>query len=262
MGTSQSPEMIRDQLRVQQQALQPMVAETGRVIGHAARDGYEWMRNIAGVQFGEPNISVVQDASLVIGTLYQVEHQIAGFRQTLPGCEVYGVESAGIQRRERRVSLFGRTMKLCEAEPSAVYVETHKLSAEDAYVRRPPHARFRINQHGAAFFNESRKHTRPLKTIGRPQDYAMRSADVLYYTSPDELREDYAAQYTGALAVTSMVVTGINLSHGVEIDQAPILQLMDRWQQVSETSQGILSDSLKRVVPFALALRGGVTLHT
>jgi len=91
-----------------------------------------------------------------------------------------------------------------------------------------------ISVKGYAKFGGNTKYTYPRVGI-----VSRDMGELLGYKTSEELRTDYALRFTGALAVTNMVATGLAVAHGIETRTLGIPALVEEWQQASP--EGTLS---------------------
>ncbi len=100
-----------------------------------------------------------------------------------------------------------------------------------------------ISTHGYATFNRRTDNTEPRVTAGNLAD------KHFGYQSPEALRADYVQKYTGALAVTNIVVTSLSLAHGIETDVSGIRILVEEWQQTSPEGARALDPAMAVFLP-------------
>lgn len=225
--------------------LSGLARKTHRCIGKVARHAYEQLGALP--LAGESNISAWTEPDSIFGLEEIRLHWPAeGPPVRLPGKPGYVVLRAETQRHDTKIS--GKAVVGVDVE-----VSDHLIEDGD---------RFTITSNGTAFafaFDEysyvyplePRRQVRGTSNLGT-RTYGQ------YYNTVQEVRDDHASNYTGALAVTGLVVASIDAAYGVHVETGGLESLLEAWRDVGITEHGNMDARLAAFLPPDLALQAGV----
>jgi hypothetical protein len=134
------------------------------------------------------------------------------------------------------------------------------ISKTPVTARQSPDSLLSITTDGTVACNLRTDFTAPRKHIPHPRSFfkpADQAPENTYYENRAALRDDYAAVYSGALAVAGTIGRCLSAQHGIQTDIAPLQDLIDAWQDVRMSDAGRIAPTLVPILYPDLATQAG-----
>jgi hypothetical protein len=198
--------------------LNPLITETHDFIGHIAWQAYAELHKMPGRAGGY--------RPLMLDSRYFhtwiITHDVELPAEPARSNDAYAVVKTSTETSVRRhySQRSGRARTL-----PGEYAQNVRVNLEPSAgntIRK-----FSIFGFGMADFNGNRTETYPSKEINTtwyPWDKRYHYMDV------GELRGDYVEKYGGALAVTAVVIKGLEVAHGIMMDGSDARPLIEQWR--------------------------------
>lgn len=229
--------------------LSGIARQTRSLIGRVARDGYNALCVLP--TDGASNDTMWADADSVFG-----EEQFDLDVPTIPGGSARLPSNPNLQVTRAETQLHAK--RVGGKQLVGVGVGVRSLTSDVSSSRSEL---FTVVSDGNVFAFDNYGYTEPLapRLHMRTKENLGQFAYDDYCNTAEQMRDHYARQCTGALAVTGLVVASLNTAFGVGLETPELEPLLASWREIAATERGAIDPQLFSFLPSDLAMHVGAT---
>lgn len=237
-----------DNLRSAESELKGLVKETAHAVGAIAKHGYKSLLALPGEDaatpwgvINEPGVRPAEQKNAAHSVTVPLENT------TLPYNPNYGIASTVAVTNSDNVKFGIFTI------PLSAPIRRVQLTLVPQVLGLPNHD-MHITAHSHAQHNKTKFTPRDIYNPYN-ETHAIYPPEKFVYT-PDQLRSEYSAAYSGRLAVASIVAASLEAAHGITSDTSALASLTNDWQRFNPGNGYIAPNLVDISPPYIAAIAG------